>query len=318
MVATVTWPGAVGQRVPQVPHVAVDLGHLDLVVGEGRAGHRIPVDEPLAAVDQPVAEQHEERLPHRGGAHVVHREARAVPVARRAHRLELVQMTRLVLVLPLLGLGHERLAADVEALHALGQQALLDDGLRGDAGVVGARHPQRVVAAHAVEADQHVLQRVVERVAQVQRGRDVRRRDEDRVAVALRFDRHRHGEHAGVGPPAAHRRFGVAGHVRLGQVGAGSGRGRVGAHRRARLPVPGPPARRDGAPGTARGTIAAELSRAPVRTGSDQVPETPARAASTHFRSSLSFSVLVPTWYWVSMSSFASSSTWSGSKRNRM
>ena len=31
-------------------------------------------------------------------------------------------------------------------------QLALDDDLRGDAGVVGARHPQRVVAAHPVVA----------------------------------------------------------------------------------------------------------------------------------------------------------------------
>ena len=33
---------AVGQRIAQVPHVPVDLGHLDLVVGQRRTGHRDP------------------------------------------------------------------------------------------------------------------------------------------------------------------------------------------------------------------------------------------------------------------------------------
>ena len=33
----------------------------------------------------------------------------------------------------------------------------LDDHLRGDAGVVGARLPEDVVAAHAVQADEQVL-----------------------------------------------------------------------------------------------------------------------------------------------------------------
>jgi hypothetical protein len=36
--------------------------------------------------------------------------------------------------------------------------------LRRDAGMVGARLPEHVAAAHALEADEHVLQRVVERV----------------------------------------------------------------------------------------------------------------------------------------------------------
>ena len=55
------------------------------------------------------------------------------------------------------------------------------DHLGGDAGVVGAGLPQHVVALHAPPADQHVLQRVVERVAHVQAARDVGRRDHDAV-----------------------------------------------------------------------------------------------------------------------------------------
>ena len=58
-------------------------------------------------------------------------------------------------------------------------QLALDHHLRGDAGVVGARLPQHVLAAHALEAAQHVLQRVVERVPHVQRARHVGRRDDD-------------------------------------------------------------------------------------------------------------------------------------------
>ena len=44
----------------------------------------------------------------------------------------------------------------------------LDDGLGGDAGVVGAGHPEGVVALHPPPSDQDVLERVIERVAQVQ------------------------------------------------------------------------------------------------------------------------------------------------------
>ena len=45
--------------------------------------------------------------------------------------------------------------------------SLLHDGLRGDAGVVGAGHPQGVVPLHPPPPDEHVLQRVVERVPHV-------------------------------------------------------------------------------------------------------------------------------------------------------
>ncbi len=63
-------------------------------------------------------------------------------------------------------------------LLALGELAL-DHHLRGDAGVVGARLPQHVAALHAPIAAQHVLQRVVERMAHMQVAGDVGRRDDD-------------------------------------------------------------------------------------------------------------------------------------------
>jgi hypothetical protein len=57
------------------------------------------------------------------------------------------------------------------AVQALLLQLALDDDLRGDARMVGARHPQRVEAAHAVVARQRVHDGLVERMAHVQRAR---------------------------------------------------------------------------------------------------------------------------------------------------
>ena len=68
---------------------------------------------------------------------------------------------------------------------AFGLDAFLDDRLRGDAGMVGAGDPDRVVAKHASPADEDVLERVVERVAQVQRCGDVWRRDHDAIRLSL-------------------------------------------------------------------------------------------------------------------------------------
>ena len=63
----------------------------------------------------------------------------------------------------------ELLAAQVAAARLLPfHQLALDHHLRGDAGMVGARLPEHVLAAHALEAAQNVLQRVVERVAHMQ------------------------------------------------------------------------------------------------------------------------------------------------------
>ena len=51
--------------------------------------------------------------------------------------------------------------------------------------MVGARLPQHVLAAHPLEPAQHVLQRVVERVAHVQRAGDVGRRDDDAIGFGV-------------------------------------------------------------------------------------------------------------------------------------
>ena len=74
-------------------------------------------------------------------------------------------------VLPLPDCFEEFLAPHRDAaLLPLGQLAF-DDKLGGDAGVVGARLPQHVLAAHALEAGQHVLQRVVQGMADMQPAR---------------------------------------------------------------------------------------------------------------------------------------------------
>ena len=60
-------------------------------------------------------------------------------------------------------------------------QGLFDHRLGGDAGVVGARQPEHLLAIHARFAGQDVLDRVVQHMAHVEHAGDVRRRDDDRV-----------------------------------------------------------------------------------------------------------------------------------------
>ncbi len=71
------------------------------------------------------------------------------------------------------------LAPEVASRLAFGLQLILDDDLRRDAGVIGADLPKRVVAEHAVVADQDVHQRLLERVPHVQRAGDIGRRKLD-------------------------------------------------------------------------------------------------------------------------------------------
>ena len=56
----------------------------------------------------------------------------------------------------------------------------LDHHLRGDAGMVGADHPERILALQPGMPRENILQRIVERMADVQRARHVGRRVDDR------------------------------------------------------------------------------------------------------------------------------------------
>ena len=186
VVATITWSGSPGlaiftHRVLDVPEVALHGFVEHFVIAHGRLQERVPIHEPLAAIDFAVLEQVEEPLAHGTRIVLVERELRAVPIATAAHLLELRQDAGLVLVLPVPNPLHQPLAAQVVPRFLFFfKQPPLDHRLRGDAGMVGARHPQRVEALHALHANEDVLQRVVERVAEVQRTGHIRRRDHDR------------------------------------------------------------------------------------------------------------------------------------------
>ena len=115
---------------------------------------------------------------------LVHREALARPVAGGAEPLELVDDGAAQLRLPLPDALQELLASHLAAAGLLAfHQLALDHHLGRDAGMVGARLPEHVPAVHALEPAQDVLQRVVERMAHMQRAGDVRRRDHDRVRL---------------------------------------------------------------------------------------------------------------------------------------
>src|SRR5688500_5610419 len=119
----------------------------------------VPVDQPLSLVNQAILEQFEKRLPDGAGETFIEGKARAREIGRGAEALELLDNPIPVLLLPLPDAGDECLAAKVVAgLVFLFLELLLDDGLRGDAGVIDARNPQRIPPAHAMDAGEDVLE----------------------------------------------------------------------------------------------------------------------------------------------------------------
>ena len=163
-----------------MPEPARFLARFHFQVADRGAQPRVPIDQPLVAIQQPLAVELDEHLDHRGREVRIHREPLVGPVHRTAEPAELRGDLPAALGLPRPYFVDERLTAEVGALHALLRQVSLDHHLRRDARMVGADHPARVLALQPRVADQDVLQCVVERVADVERAGDVGRRVDDR------------------------------------------------------------------------------------------------------------------------------------------
>ena len=185
-------------RVAQIPKRSLDLAVFHFQIRDRRLQLRIPVHQPAVAVDQAFFVKRDKGLLHRGGQTVVHGEALARPVERRAEAAQLARDGAAGFRLPLPHALDERVAAQIPAVFAFFRQQPFHHHLCGDAGVIGARLPQRVATLHPAPADQRILDGERQRVAHVQAAGDVRRRDHDgegrrvRVWVA--------GEAAGVFP----------------------------------------------------------------------------------------------------------------------
>ena len=175
-----------GQRVAQVPQVALLVLILGLVVRDGGGAVGAPVDDALTTIDQAVVVPVAEDLTHGLGVILVHGEALVVKVDGAAHALDLLDDDAAVLVSPVPASVDKLVATNLQAADALTLELLVDLSLRGDTGVIGTEHPARGLAAHAGHTDDGVLDGVVGSVAHVELAGHVGRRNGDgAVAHAL-------------------------------------------------------------------------------------------------------------------------------------
>ena len=173
-------PRPVEGGIAHVPERALHLAVLDLEVGQRGLTLGIPVDDPLAAKDQPLLVELYERPPHCAPALRVEGERLAIPVRRGPEPAVLLRDSRPRGVDELPDPFEERLAPDLVATEPLLVELPLDERVDRDRGVIHARQPERRVAAHAVPADQRVLDGRGEAVPHVQLAGQVRRRHDDR------------------------------------------------------------------------------------------------------------------------------------------
>ena len=210
------------ERVFEVPHVARNLDILDLEIADCGFEFRVPVHQPLAAIDEALVVKLDKDLDDGvveialfalGGVRSAgHGEGFACPVAACTNAFELPDdiTARFPLLLPDLrdkGVAPHFLPGCVGLV--LGQLAF-GHHLGRNARMVGTGLPERVEALHPLPADQDILQCVVERVPHMQRTGDIRGRDHDAI-----------GRRTGLGIGPGHEATGLF--PRLVKAGFGGG-----------------------------------------------------------------------------------------------
>src|SRR3954468_23446901 len=172
-------PAGARQRIAQRPEPALDVLGLDLEVADRRLELGVPVHEALVAVDETAPVKLDEDVDYRAAEALVHRKSLVRPVAGRAEAAQLARDRSTRLGLPLPYVLEESLPPDLRSAEALALEVALDHHLGGNSGMVGSDHPQRILAEHSFAAREDILERVVERVADMERAGDVRRRHDD-------------------------------------------------------------------------------------------------------------------------------------------
>ena len=179
---------------------------------------RTPVHDVISAIDQALFVQPDKHLAHRGRKFFVHREVFAIPVDRRAQALHLVENRAAVKLFPFPDALDKLLAAQLAPLLAFFFEVPLHHHLRGDAGMIRSRQPQRDESAHPVPAHDDVHLRLVEHVTHVQPSSHIGRRQQQREhRPRLTLRRHGHGEEFFLNPIVGPARLNRARLVSFGQ-----------------------------------------------------------------------------------------------------
>ena len=127
-------------------------------------------------------------MSNRAGAGIVQRKSCSLPVAAAAHFFELAQDPFFVLFFPLPDPLDQSFTAEIVTSFVFGfPDPFFNTSLSRNSGVIGAGHPQRVIALHSLEPDYYILQCIVERVSEVECSGHVGRWDDDRKRLLVRI-----------------------------------------------------------------------------------------------------------------------------------
>ena len=206
---------AIGQRVAQMPVMAIDGLSLNFNIGNRALEMRVPVHQPFGAVNQALLIHINKGLRDRFGHFITwifgiaERELLARPITAGPKTAKLLGDIPAAFLLPLPNMLKKLLAAHFLARFPLTCELTLDDHLRGNARMVRPRLPEHVFAAHTLKADEDILDRIINRMTHMQIARYIGRRDNN--GIGFKRCVHARLERAGLFPHLIEARLGLFG-----------------------------------------------------------------------------------------------------------
>ncbi len=175
--------------ISNIPEPALLLFVFHFRIGKGGFALGTPVDNAVSLINQSFLIQADEHLGDCLAAAFVQGEAFPGPVAGRSQLFQLINNPSAVSVLPFPCPFQKAIPAHIILRESFFCQLCNDFCLRGNAGVIGAGHPQRTVSLHALPAYQNILPGIVQRMAHMKLARNIRRRDHntERFLVFIRL-----------------------------------------------------------------------------------------------------------------------------------
>ena len=173
--------GLILQRIADMVKLAVNILVVNLQIRQGGGAPDAAVDNPLVAVNQPLVIQADKSSADGAARPVVQREPMALPVGGNAQppRLFVNDAAGFRHVFP--NPPDESLPPDFVAAAGLVQKLPLHHPLRRNPRVIRPRQPQGRRPGHPPVADQRILQRLFQSVAQMQLPGNIRRRHNDGI-----------------------------------------------------------------------------------------------------------------------------------------
>ena len=159
---------AVHYRVTDVPEETALVLVFHLKIGKRRQAAGAPVDQTVVPVDQALLVKRHKHFPHGTGKPLVHGKALAHPVAGSAQALELGDDLSAGFAPPAPHPLDKGITPYLVTIGSLLGKLLFHHILGGNAGMIGAGHPQHLIAAHPFPAHQNILQGVVQGMADMQ------------------------------------------------------------------------------------------------------------------------------------------------------